>query len=94
MVLMSTDALTSRGFYITLGSWIGDTAHLAARLQLENGGLKPNKVYPLKALHERNAVPQLTHEVPQRKNFESNACTLRVSRTSHTFVFHSERRRE
>ena len=29
----------SRGFYITLGSWIGDTAHLAARLQLENGGL-------------------------------------------------------
>ena len=39
MVLMSTDALTSRGFYITLGSWIGDTAHLAARLQSENGGL-------------------------------------------------------
>ena len=33
MVLMSTDALTSRGFYITLGtSWIGDTAHLAACL--------------------------------------------------------------
>ena len=40
MVLMSTAALTSRAFYITLGSWIEDTAHLAARLQSENGGLK------------------------------------------------------
>ena len=40
MVLTPTDALTSRGFYITLGNWIGDTAHLAARLQSENGGLK------------------------------------------------------
>ena len=40
MVLTPTDALTSRGFYITLGSWIEDTAHatLAARLQSENGG--------------------------------------------------------
>ena len=39
MVLMPTDALTLRVFYITLGSWIEDAAHLAARLQLENSGL-------------------------------------------------------
>ena len=32
--LMPTDAL-----FFSLGSWIGDTAHLAARLQSENGGL-------------------------------------------------------
>ena len=39
---MSTDALTSRAFYITLVVELDRTAlaaHLAARLQLENGGL-------------------------------------------------------
>ena len=40
MVLTPNDTpYTSHAFYITLGSWIEDTAHLAARLQLENGGL-------------------------------------------------------
>ena len=39
MVLMPTEPCLPRVLYITLGSWIEDTAHLAARLQSENGGL-------------------------------------------------------
>ena len=56
MVLTPTDALTSRGFYITLRSWIGDTAHLAARLQSENGGLKGA------VCAERHGAQRRTHQ--------------------------------
>ena len=38
------DRALPRVLYITLGSWIEDTAHLAARLQLENGGLRNNRI--------------------------------------------------
>ena len=40
MVLRPTDLSgTSRALYYPCGRWIEDTAHLAARHQLENGGL-------------------------------------------------------
>ena len=67
---MPTDAFTSRAFYITLGSGIEVTAYLAARLQLENGGL----TYVPPSPHTRTHFKKRQAKRTTKKN--SEACWL------------------